>query len=693
MSFAVFADQEDCLVRDLEKVKKIDEKVNFSLPYISNYTAQGGYFTMPSARMRDSGYGEAMFSSVCPYRIYSLSFQLFNRLELSGNYWVFKGVTDPILGAHGFGDSADRAGNFRFSFLHENDGFSFLPEIVFGANDFFGSKRFCSYYLVGTKQFKDYLTEVSLGWSSGRIDGFFGGVSYSPFADQDSSFKGFSFIAEYDANDYKHHKEEHPKGRKVNYPINIGAQLQFTDLFSLKVSSIRGRDIAYSFSMQYNIGKSKGILGRKYDPLPYRSPVDHEPLGLIRKDRLFSQEMSFAFQKQGLDLYEVRSYKKCLWLKVVNQRYYKESEVKFRLEVLLAALTPQNYEKVIAVVEVDGVAVQQYVYRVKDLYLYEQKKLSRCVLETMSPRQEVESFAYPNQQVLFHRRKKIWNLFIRPRFFSFFGSAKGKFKYDLSLMTNLQGYLFDEVFYQFQTNYTVSSSTYDVGSCDLLNPSQIINVRTDKILYHRGNTYHVEKLYIQKSFTLQSGFFTRFSLGYFESAYGGGCFEFLYYPAFGDFAIGFEAALLKKRNYSGMGFTDVIRKFKGRCPEYVPFPYALQYFLDLYYQNYDLHLDAKISIGQFLARDKGARFEFGRYFCNGVRLHFWYTLTNGKDVVHRCRYYDKGVGFSIPIELLTCKSSRETLGYSMAAWLRDVGARAETGLRLYETVYSARRPY
>lgn len=693
LSLILFADQEDYLVRDLERVKEINEELDFSLPYISNYSAQGGYFTMPSARMRESGYFNAMFSSLSPYHIYALSFQLYDRLELLGSYWVFKGVKDPILGDFGFGDSADRTASFRFSLLNEKDGFELLPEIVFGANDFAGSKRFCSYYVVGTKQFKDYLTEVSLGWGSGRINGFFGGISFSPFAKEDSSFKDFSFIAEYDANDYKHHKEEHPKGREVNYPINIGAQINFTDLCSFKVSTIRGKEIAYSFALQYNLGKTKSLLGKKFDPLPYRSPVDHEAVGLIRKDRIFSQEMTFAFQKQGLDLYEIRSYRKCLWLKVVNQRYYKESEVRFRLETLLSALTPENYETVTAVIETDGVAVQQHTYRVKDLYLFEQKRMSRCVLNTISPKEEVEPFFYQNQHILFHRRKKIWNVFIRPQFFTFYGSSNGKFKYDLSLMTNLQGYLFDSLFYQFQANYNISSSSQDVGSCDFLNPSQIINVRTDKIIYFQQNSYHIQKLYLQKAFSFQSGFFTRLSLGYFEYAYGGGCLEVLYYPTFSNFAIGFEGALLRKRNYSGMRFTDVVRKFNRRCPEYVSLNYVLQYFLDLYYQNNDLLIDAKVSIGQFLARDKGARFEFGRNFCNGLRLYFWYTLTNGGDVVNRQRYYDKGVGFSLPIELLTCKSSTETLGFGMAAWLRDVGARAETGKRLYETVNSLRRPY
>lgn len=698
LSLCLFADSEDCLLKDLEELQKINKEIHFKLPYIANYTLQGGYFTMPSARMQESGEAGVMFSSVCPYHIYSLSFQLFNRLELSGNYWIFKGVEDPLLGPSGFGDSADRAANFRFSLIHEGDGFTLLPEIVFGANDFFGSKRFCSYYLVATKQLKDLLLELTLGWGSGRMKGFFGGVAYSPFAKLDSPFKSLSFMAEYDANDYKHHKEEHPEGRSVKYPINFGAHLKFLDYFSLNVSSIRGEDIAYSVGFNYNIGRSKGVFCRKSDPLPFTSPVDHEPIGFIRKDRLFAQEMAFAFQEQGFDLYQVKAFKDHLWIKVVNQRYRNDEEVRFRIETLLATLTPKNYEKITVVIEADGVAVQQYTYRVRDLYLFEKERLACCVLETMSPIQDVIPLCDLTcekgfWESLYQRRKKIWNLLIRPRFDSFFGSSKGKFKYDLSIITDLQGYLFDQIFYQFQTSYTILSSTQDIGSCDVLNPSQIINVRTDKILYYQRNSLHVEKLYMQKAFNHGYGFFTRLSTGYFEPAYGGGCFEALYYPANSHFAVGVEAALLKKRKYSGMNFVNKIRKYKGHCPEFVSFPYALQYFLDIYYQNTTLLMDAKVSIGQFLARDKGASFEVGRNFCNGVRLYAWYTFTNGNDVVNGSRYFDKGIGFSIPLELLTCKSSKDNLGYAMSEWLRDVGARAQTGKGLYPIIYNERNPY
>ena len=73
-------------------------------------------------------------------------------------------------------------------------------------------------------------------------------------------------------------------------------------------------------------------------------------------------------------------------------------------------------------------------------------------------------------------------------------------------------------------------------------------------------------------------------------------------------------------------------------------------------------------------------------FPSGFNLGFWYTLTNGNDKVNGKTYFDKGLFFSIPLDIFLKKSSKTNMGYSMSAWLRDVGYRAETGKKLYDIV-------
>ncbi|MBI5346163.1 MAG: YjbH domain-containing protein, partial [Chlamydiae bacterium] len=163
------------LFYDLERLEKVDKKLNDRLPLIYNYNLQGGYFEMPSARMGYSGNTVGGYSYVPPYSIYTVAFQYFDHLELSGNYWVFNHQLEGTFGKKGFGNDADRVANAKISFLRKEDGLPYLPEFAIGFNDFIGSQRFHSQYIVATKDFLDQNLEITLGVGRGRIHKIFGG--------------------------------------------------------------------------------------------------------------------------------------------------------------------------------------------------------------------------------------------------------------------------------------------------------------------------------------------------------------------------------------------------------------------------------------------------------------------------------------------------------------------------------------
>jgi hypothetical protein len=228
-----------------------------------------------------------------------------------------------------------------------------------------------------------------------------------------------------------------------------------------------------------------------------------------------------------------------------------------------------------------------------------------------------------------------------------------------------------------------------MGGKDILNPSRLLIVRTDALQYNQANSFHVEQAFLQKSWNLGHGWFTRVALGYFEMAYAGISWEALYYPVNSDWAIGIEVAPLLKRDYYGLGFQRKVAKLTGNVYEYFPYT-GLQYFVDFYYEYKPYHLEFKASVGQFLARDKGIRLEAARVFPSALRVGLWYTLTNANDVVNNHRYYDKGVSITMPLDFFLNKSSRTRIGWAMAAWLRDCGAVAATGKKLYPTLYYER---
>lgn len=685
------------LFDDLDLVEKINQKINEQLPLFYNYSLIGGYMNMPSARMAKAGMFALGGGSVPPYQIYGANLQAFSRIELSANYRVYNGQIEKNFGHHGFGNDADRIGNVKFGIVMPEDEYEYFPLVSYGLDDFIGTKRFHSQYIVATKEWMKYDLEVSLGWGKGRIHGIFGGLSWSPWRQTKIPIlKNLTLMAEYDAINYKQHAHEHPKGRSVSSRVNAGISYLFKDFLQLQIGSVRGEKIGGSVSIRYPLGDSKGIFPKNLDALFYHSPIDNEPLGVIRPEKVFAQDLAYAFGDQGLDLYALYLIsdpeipRKTLWAKVVNNRYRREAIVKERLENLLASLTPNDIDCLVVAIESEGVVSHQYVFRREDLIRYQEGAIGDQELNILSPMKDHTSLGFcADRTLLFQKEKDVWTWTIRPRLLSFFGSTKGKYKYSIGAIAALEGYLYDNVYYRFQAGYSGWSSMHGLTGSDHLNPSHLLQVRSDTMKYYQSQHVMLEEGYFQKAWNLSHGWFGRLALGYFEPAYAGGAMEWLLYPVKSPFAIGIEGAVVLKRHYHGLGFFHKVSKVEHGIEKKEPFV-GLQYFLDFYWNFKPLDLLFKVKLGQFLAKDKGVRVEAVRLFESGVRFSLWVAVTNGHDKVNGRTYFDKGFSIVIPLDFFLRQSSRQFVDYSMSAWLRDVGAISATGKPLFNTLYEER---
>lgn len=684
------------LRQSLSLVKTISKDISEDLPIIYNQSLIGGYIAMPSARMAPSGTLALGFSRTYPYHFYSLNFQMFKTIELVGNYRVYKGVTETGFGHLGYGDDTDRTANIKYAIYQQSDELPYIPSLAIGFEDFYGSKRFYSFYACMTESILPANLELTLGYGIGRMRGFYGAAAWTPFRESEyTPAKSLTLLVEYDANDYANHVNEHPLGKKVNTKLNIGVAVNLFDFLQFKFTSLRGNAFAASAAIYYNLGESKGFLPKTQNPPYYTAPTNTEALGELRSEKELAQELAYAFQKQGLNLYALylskKDAKKTLWIKLINTMYREEYTIRDRLQYLLSSLIPEDVYSTTVVIEADGIPTQAYFFRTEDLLKFNQHQIGEHELEILSPLIEVPSVDKNHSVLLYKRRKEIWTATLRPRIITFFGSTTGKIKYTAGMIAGPEGYLFDEIYYKAQIAYNISSSATNLRGIDVYNLSHLPIVRSDSVLYFQGDTFALEQAYLQKGFNLGRGWFGRVALGYFEPAYGGVGLEALYYPVMSPWAVGFELASVLKRKYHGVGFrTDTVQIDAQNTAHLIHF-IGYQYFLDLYYNYRPWNLDFKIMIGQFLAKDKGARFEIARYFPSGLRFSIWYTLTDGKDVVNYKRYFDKGISFYLPLDMFLKKSSRSMVGYATSAWLRDVGAEAMTGRKLYRTIQEERQ--
>ncbi len=684
------------LLRDLMIVDWVNRQLEYRYPTTYNNTLQGGYINMPSALMGEEGEIGLGFSKVPPYRNWNARAQIFENLEVTANYRVFCGILDPVFGHMGFGEFSDKGANIKLALIRPEDSDYILPGISIGWDDFLGTRAFESQYIVATQVLPEFNAEISVGYGSGRIKQWFGGLLWYPFGRSwCSPFRNLSLTIEYDAIDYKNpEREPHPDGRNQKSKVNYGFKYRLWNTFDLMASYVRGEEYSFALSTYYNFGKTQGFLPKIDDPLPYNAPKNTQRIGWLRPEEVAVQDFVYAFGEQGFELLGAyltmdECCRRVLRLNIYNCRYLLESQVRCRINHILGNLTPSNIDKVVVVLEAEGFPVQEYHYHNCFLQMYAGRCIGNSELDLISPVQEVQNPDTCSTQQIFKQQRSLFCFTLLPKAHTFFGSTTGKFKYTLGLSAGICGYLPYDIYYQFQVGWIGITKLEDMIGVDRLNPSQLINVHTDLVCYFQQKGITFDQLYLQKNVNLSHGWFGQLSLGYFEQNYIGAAVEVLYYPVNSCFAAGFEAALLKKRTTTGLGFTNTIRKFDGFVPTYVPFT-GLQYFVDLYYDMQDWQTRFKMSIGRFLARDVGIRCECTRYFSNGLELFGWYTRTNGHDMVNGEIYFDKGIGISMPLDFFYTYCCRKRWNYSISAWLRDVGYRASTGRRLYETIYNQR---
>ncbi len=698
---------EDCdrLFNDLLIVEYINRKQAQRMPVTYDFYQQGGYFNMPSARMGEPGEIGAGFSHVHPYRNYSLRAQLFRRLEVSGSYRVFKGVDDPILTPLGFGDLSDKGANLKLALFIPEDSEYTLPGISFGLQDFIGTKSFLAKYIVVTQVLINHNLEISIGYGTNRIKGFFGGFIWMPFRLHCNPYlKDIAFVAEYDATPYKDPEiEKHPRGRVKKSPINFGFKYRLWDQIDFAVSYIKGHTLACSISTFYNFGNTKGFIPKIDIPQPYCAPINIEPIGCLRPSFILSQELVYAFRQQGFEIIQIwlsdhdecDSGQKNLWIRMVNNVFRSEYDVREQLNHLLAGLIPCDIDKVTVVIESDlGFPVQEYHYNMMYVREFGEGEMGSHELNLLTNRTEV---SYPNKWCdleLFKNNRDCFNIEVLPKTHSFFGSSRGKFKYSLGINAGFNGFLPGNVYYSVLFGYNILSNLRHISPIDRLNPSRLINVRTDIIRYFRQECITVDEAYLEKYWNMGKGWYSRVALGLFEEEYGGLATEFLYCPVNKPFAISVEGALLGKRTLNGVGFTNKIRKF-----EFLPNGLYLlrhkkfigsQFFLNFFYYWDWANIRFKVMAGKFLANDWGARFELARKFESGLTITIWYTRTNGHDVINGSVYYDKGIAFTMPIDIFFTCYNRDYWHYGLSAWLRDVGVTAFTGRDLYYLIQEER---
>jgi hypothetical protein len=680
------------VLEDFETLRHLEQqRSSLMVPLNLNANLQAGGLLTQSARMAPDG--EISFGGAVthPFLGAGLSLQLMPRVNLAINYRKEGSPYAWDQLTNGWRECQERKTLLKVQLLSETDFDGWFPSIALGSTDLFGLGISESFYIVGTQTLPSWGVEGSLGWSHGTHGGWFCSAVWSPFRWSKTPLGGLSLLAEWTNPGFSIEKDHHG-WLWPSHDVNVGLSYRWRDLLQLSVASLGGQQTYASVSFRADLGPAiRGTPKLMDRPLQCVS-CNWQPMGPLRAQQDLAADLSTLLGQHGLILQGAwaqtsENGRPELHLRVVNQTYRWLKDLRETLQQVLGSQVPDSFESVSVTIMAYGAETQRIKWTTQDLHAWKMRVLSLEDISAASPPLPVEKLRNPT--VVFKRPLHTWQIDVLPYTESVWLKELGGSQGIYGIAVGPQGYFLDHYFYRAKLNITGWNGL--VGYCDeqLLTPSPSIIVRSDMILYNLQGKLRLSEAFVQRTWSSARGFYLRASAGYYDLAFGGAALEALWYPVGSSWAIGVEAAPLLKRRYAGLGFTSTAR-FGGTpdqpCRQFFPW----QLFVDIYSLYKPWSLELKASFGHFLARDVGMRLEATRVWPSGMRLTVWGSWSQLPASAGSQILADRGVGFSIPIDILLPRRSRGRYQYATAAVYPDVGARVTTGIPLYRVIADER---
>ena len=248
-----------------------------------------------------------------------------------------------------------------------------------------------------------------------------------------------------------------------------------------------------------------------------------------------------------------------------------------------------------------------------------------------------EDLRVDDSQLIYERlEQRNLNSSTRLTFRPFLAAREGFFKYSILAQNDIEYIIRDNLFFSSNLKYSIKDNFDDltVPPRDTY-PAQ---VRSDVKEYLRSfeDRIIIGRAQLDYHLTPRKNNHLMFTAGILEEMFSGYGLEYLYFERDKNYAMGFEIFDVTKRDYDlrfgTLDYDNVIAHF------------------NFYYRNYGrIPFDAKVSIGEYLAGDKGTTFEISRSFRNGAKFGAFVSFTD----VSRSQFgegsFDKGIFFNIPI--------------------------------------------
>lgn len=659
----------------------------------TTYTLYGtpGLIEMPTAQAAPDAQVTANLSVFQQQQRANFSFQLTPRL--SGTF-RYAGI--PENKGVGTDGTFDRSFDLRYRFIDEGQFDEWTPAVAVGLQDFLGTGKLSSEYVVASKSFgPNIIGTLGLGWGRfgtqngftnplGFIDesletrpeldfGVGGEISSNQFFRGDAAFFGgvtwkysdkITLKAEYSSDAYVRENANGTLDTKT--PVNVGLTYHYRPGVTADIAYLYGSEIAAGITFDLNPRTRALISGVETAPLPVR--VRDTAAAASWSTQIApntTQVLQAAMKADGLRLLGMDVNGAQARVRFTNSKYRSEAQALGRVARIMTQVMPDGVNQFTLEPVQSGMVLSATTLNRSDLERLE--NTPNAAADLLARAAFADAAGQAPTAVSDDTPAFTWGLSPYTALTVFNGDAPVQVDLGLNLRAR----------YEITPNLVISGGARQsiLGKRELAdvteNPNDYPNVRTD------GGEYGVDGKPVITDLTLAHygrparNLYSRVSIGYLEHMYGGVSAELLWKPVESRLALGAELNYARQRN------TDMLFGFQDFD--------TVTGHVSAYY-SFDNGFHGQVDVGRYLAGDWGATFALDRKFDNGWKVGAYFTLTDMPFEDFGEGSFDKGIRLTVPVDFFAGNASRKSVSTSLASLTRDGGARINVDGRLYEVV-------
>lgn len=668
----------------------------------ANYSGNTGILETPNARIMPDWSMRMFINQDKPFTYYGFAGTPLPFLEANFHMTQVDGIAG-FSDSDGYGDYKDKSLSLKLLLQEERE---FLPSVVFGGDDIWGTGLYTSKYIALGKQIGYF--DFTLGYAKGRLGGQqiatvnttnSGSTNNNAFSFmKDLSWGGgepfgsvvfsatpkLSLMAEYSPINYeKDRVNPFLNGPRYDLPdsnINYGAKYALSDTSTISLSFQRGNQLAFGYTYQFGFSRN-GMFPHLPDP---KWRANEEKLKQYENldEKQLSDKLANEVAAEKLSNVQTSVNENKIWIEFDNPRYDDDLKAIGRAISTIDEVAPKNYDTLYATLKQRDVPLKTIKVNRQEYDAYENGKVSHdyfqnAVIITNSVEEMEKEFK--NDKKDLYKTSEIgterFNFYVGPEFKTYLNAKDKPFAMKVSAMAMLNYDITKGLFIKSRFSHPLYNSIQDIGNAENLEPenNSKLSIRSNMIDYYKYDDTQMQRLTTDYVFRAPLDSMGKIEVGYLDFAFAGTDLE--WYKSFYDdkFGLGLQYQYVYKRPIDEMFGIESDLTYDAK-------------FVNAYYllsEKYDMHMGLKV--GQFLAGDKGVKVDFSRHY-KGFTVGAYATFTNSDEVFTSSQnkgYIDKGIYIQIPIDVFTYKNVKGRVNYGISPWTRDVGQYAGTSMSLY----------